>query len=145
MQKDLTPSNQLSFMLYKLVFLFCHSQFASYPYTSASYSHSGKILQPYVAVTVRMHSDAIFSAIGASRMKTSSKINTRQQIVVLHKQLSVLTHQTDTRESTLRATSHLCVKRERLLITAYSLYSENIMQFHFYLSHVSDEEQRCSR
>ena len=62
--------NPLSFVLHEPVFLGYHSQFASYPYTFASYSHSCKILQPYVATTVRMHSDAIFSSIGASQMKT---------------------------------------------------------------------------
>ena len=40
----------------------------------------------------------------------------------------------------LRATSHLCVKRERPLIITYSLYSENIMHDHFYLKHVRGEE-----
>ena len=64
------PCSQLSFMLDELVFLGCHSQFASYLYTFASYSHSRKILQLCVVATVRMHSDAIFSSIGASRMKT---------------------------------------------------------------------------
>ena len=37
---------------------------------------------------------------------------------------------------TLRATSHLCVKRERPLIITYSLYSENIIHYHFYLKHL---------
>ena len=60
-------------MLHELVLLGCHSQFASYPYTFASYSHSCKILQPYVASTVRMHSDATFFSIGASLMKTFIK------------------------------------------------------------------------
>ena len=95
------PGSQLSFMLHELVFLGCHSQFASYPYSFASYSYSCKILQPYVAATVKMHSDAIFCSIGASRMETFIKINARQQIVVLYKQLSVRTHQTDTCESAL--------------------------------------------
>ena len=36
------PRNQLSFMLHELVFLGCHLQFASYPYTFASYSYSCK-------------------------------------------------------------------------------------------------------
>ena len=36
----------------------------------------------------------------------------------------------------VRATAYLCVKRERSLITTYSLYSENIMHFDFYLKHV---------
>ena len=67
------PGNQLSFMLHELVLLGCHSQFVSYPYTFALYSHCCKSLQPYVAATVRMHSDAIFSSIGASRMKTLIK------------------------------------------------------------------------
>ena len=67
------PGNQLSFRLHELVFLGRHSQFASYPYTFASYSHSCRILQPCVLATVRIHSDAIFSSIGASRMKTLIK------------------------------------------------------------------------
>ena len=69
------PGNQLSFMMYELV---CHSQFASYPYTFASYPytfasylHSCKILEPCVVATVRMHSNAIFSSIGASRTRGS--------------------------------------------------------------------------
>ena len=53
------PGNQLSCMLHELVFLGCHLQLTSYPYTFASYSYSCKILQPYVAATVRMHSDAV--------------------------------------------------------------------------------------
>ena len=40
----------------------------------------------------------------------------------------------------IRATSHLCVKRERPLIITYSLHSENIMHYHFYLKHVRGEE-----
>ena len=67
------PGNQLSFMLHELVFLWCHSQFASYPYTLASYLHNCKILQPYVVATVLLHSDAIFFSIGASRIKTFIK------------------------------------------------------------------------
>ena len=47
--------------------------------------YSCKILQPYVAATVRMHSDAVFASIGASRMKHSEEINDRQKIVVLYK------------------------------------------------------------
>ena len=39
------PCNQLSFMLHELVFIRCYSQFASYPYTFASYSYSCKILR----------------------------------------------------------------------------------------------------
>ena len=37
-------------------------------------------------------------------------------------------------------TSHLCVKRERPLIITYSLYSENIIPYHFYLKHVRKGE-----
>ena len=44
--------NQLFFMLQELVFLGYHWQFALY-------SYSCKILQPYVAATVRMQSDAV--------------------------------------------------------------------------------------
>ena len=57
-------------MLRELIFLGCHSQFASYPYTFTSYSYSCKILQPYVAPTVRMHSDAVVSSAGSLLMKT---------------------------------------------------------------------------
>ena len=70
---DYAERPQLSLMLHELVFLECHSQFASYPYTFASYADSCKILQPCVVATVRMHSDAIYSSIGASRMKTFIK------------------------------------------------------------------------
>ena len=73
------PGNQLSFMLHELEFLGCQLQVASYPYTFASYSHSCKILQPYVAATLRMHSEAIFFSIGASRLKTFIK-NQRSKI-----------------------------------------------------------------
>ena len=76
-------------MLHELVLFWCHSQFAGYPYTFASYSHSCKILQPYVVATVRMHSNARFFSIGASRMKTFIRINARQQTVVLYEQRSV--------------------------------------------------------
>ena len=79
--------NQLSFILHELmVFFGCHSQFALYPYLLASFG-SCKILQPYIAVTVQMHSDAVFASIDASGVKTSIKINAVQQIVVLYKQL----------------------------------------------------------
>ena len=54
------PSNQMCFMLHELAFFGCHSQFVLYPYTFTSYSHSCKILQPYVAATVRMHSEQYF-------------------------------------------------------------------------------------
>ena len=40
----------------------------------------------------------------------------------------------------IRATSHLCVKRERPLIITHSFYSENIMHYHFYLKYVRGEE-----
>ena len=61
-------------MLHELVFLGCHSQFASYPYTFALYSYSCKILQPYVAATIRTHSDALLSSTGAPLMENSHKI-----------------------------------------------------------------------
>ena len=67
------PDNQLSFMLHGLVFLAYHLQFASYLYSFASYSYSCKILQPYVVARVRMHSDAVFASICASRTKTFIK------------------------------------------------------------------------
>ena len=47
-----------------------------------------KILQLYVAATVRMDSNTAFSSSGASRMKTFKKINARLQIVILCHQLS---------------------------------------------------------
>ena len=74
------PGNQLSFMLHELVFLGCHLQFASYLYMFALYWHSYKLLQPYVAATVWMHSDVTFSSIGASRTK-----NIQHQISMLVK------------------------------------------------------------
>ena len=49
-------------------------QFASYPYTFTSYSYSCKVLQLYVAATVRMHSDAVLSSTGALLIKTVIKI-----------------------------------------------------------------------
>ena len=64
-------------MLYELVFLGGHSQFASYPYTFASPSYSCKILQANVAATVRMHSDVVLSFTGALLIKTVIK-NIRQ-------------------------------------------------------------------
>ena len=51
-----------------------NSQIASYPYTFAWYSYCCKILQPYVAATVRMHSDAVLSSTCALLMKTVIKI-----------------------------------------------------------------------
>ena len=63
-------------MLPELVFLGCHSQFVSYPYTFTSYSYGCIILKPYVGATERMHSDAILSSTGALLMKTVMK-NTR--------------------------------------------------------------------
>ena len=68
-------------MLHELVFSRCHSQFTSYPYTFASYSYSCKILQPYVAATVRTHSDAVLSSTGALLMKTVIESNRQQQMV----------------------------------------------------------------
>ena len=54
-------ANQLSFMLHELASILGVSlKFVSYLYTFASYSHSYKILQPYVAAKVRIHSDAIY-------------------------------------------------------------------------------------
>ena len=65
--------NQLSFMLHELVGIpvVSFAQFASYPYLFALYSYSGKSFQSYVAATVPMHSDAVFSS--DSRMKTLIK------------------------------------------------------------------------
>ena len=62
-------------MLDELVFLGCHSQFASYRYTLASYSYSCKILQLYVAAMVRMHPDVVLSFTGFLLMKTVIKNN----------------------------------------------------------------------
>ena len=164
------PGNQLSFMLHKLMFLGCHLEFASYPYTFASYSHSCKILQPYVVATVRVHSDAIFSSIGASLMKTfiknqCSATNSGYLETTVSSDApddtceSAFTTLRSVQNSALfsfftfvlrflhwfyaarpKATSHLCVRRERPLIITYSLYSENIIHYHFYLKHVSGEE-----
>ena len=67
--------NQMSFMLHELVLLRCLLQFPSYPYTFAPYSYSCKILQPYVAATARMHSDAVLSFTSAVLMKTVIKNN----------------------------------------------------------------------
>ena len=68
MQKYLSPAINCLFMLHELVFLGCHSQFASY-------SYSCKILQPYVVATVRMHSDVVLSSTGALLMKTVRENN----------------------------------------------------------------------
>ena len=93
-------------MLHELVFWGCNSQFALYPHKFPPYTHSCKILQPYVGATLRMYSDAIFFSGDASRMKTFIRINVCQQIVVLCKHLSVRTHQTDTCESASNPTHH---------------------------------------
>ena len=77
----LQPSKLLSFMLYELVFLEYHSQFASYPHLIVSFSYSCKILQPYVAATLRMHSDETFSSIGASRTSLRNHSKDRQRFV----------------------------------------------------------------
>ena len=70
----LQPNNVLSFKLHELVFLRYNSQFASNPYSFASYSYRFKVLQPYVAATVKMHSDVAFSFIVAFRMTTVIKV-----------------------------------------------------------------------
>ena len=76
MQTYLSPViNCLLCWMNWLVFLGCHLQFASYPYTFVSYSYSCKILQPYVAATVRMHSDAVLSSSDALVMKTVMENN----------------------------------------------------------------------
>ena len=62
--------NQLSFMLHKLLFLWCHLQNAMYPYKFASYLYGRKTLQPYVAATVGIRSDAVLSSTGALLLKT---------------------------------------------------------------------------
>ena len=54
-----------------------HLQFSLCWYTfvsSVSYLHCCKILQPHVAATVRMHSDAVLSSFDALLMKTITKI-----------------------------------------------------------------------
>ena len=53
------PVNPSSSMPHELVFSGYHSQFASY-------SHSFKSLQPYIAAMVQMHFDGVFYSIGAS-------------------------------------------------------------------------------
>ena len=68
-----SQTKQPFFMLHDLVFLGYHSYFASYLYSIASYSYSCELLQPYVAATVQMHSDAVFSSMCASRIKTFMK------------------------------------------------------------------------
>ena len=62
--------NLLSFMLHYLIFLGIIRSSLRISYSFALYSYSAKILQPYVATTVQMHSDAVFASINASRMKT---------------------------------------------------------------------------
>ena len=68
------PSNQLSFMLHELIFL----GFILNSHLIRTRSHRIRIVvtlsQPYIQATVRMHSDAIFFAIGASQMTTFIKI-----------------------------------------------------------------------
>ena len=80
------------FMLHELVFLGCHSQFASYPYTFASYSHVIK----FYNFMLRISTDKFQCNIFLYRCFSNA---TRQQVVVLYKQLSVRPHQTDTCES----------------------------------------------
>ena len=60
----------VSFMLYELAFLGCHSQFLWNLHTFASYSYNCKILQPYLSATVRMSSDAVFILHRAPLTKT---------------------------------------------------------------------------
>ena len=74
MQEDLTPV--ISCPLCCMNTRYCwgrNLQFASYLYTFESYSHSCKFYNHTLRLTVRMHSDAIFFSIGASRMKTFIK------------------------------------------------------------------------
>ena len=75
------PDNQLSFMLDELVFSRVSStiRFVSVIIHFVQF----KILQPYAACTVQMHSDAVFSSIGASQIETVIKITAYRQIVVL--------------------------------------------------------------
>ena len=93
--------DQLSFMLHELVFLGYHLQFASYPCSFTLYPYSCKISQPYAAATVGIHSDSVFSSIGASRMKTVIEINARQQMLVIYKRLLIRIRQPDACESSL--------------------------------------------
>ena len=67
MQKPLRLDNLLYFMLHQLVFLGYHSHFASYWY-------SRKLLRPYVAASVWIHSDKVLSSTGAPLMKTIIKV-----------------------------------------------------------------------
>ena len=46
-------------------------------------------LQPYIAATILMYSDAALSFTGAPQMKTVTKINRQEQMVVLYKSLSL--------------------------------------------------------
>ena len=80
--------NLLSFRLHELVFFWYHSQLASYPYLFASYSYS-KILQPYIAATVRMHSDTVLCSTGAPLIKRFIKNSCHLQMVILYKPLSL--------------------------------------------------------
>ena len=65
------PDNQLSFKLHKLVF--SRVSFTVRFVSVINRFVQFKILQPYVARTVRMHSDAVFSSIGASQIETVIK------------------------------------------------------------------------
>ena len=80
MQKYLQPDNQLSFMLHELVFLGAIRS-SHHILQLASHLYSCKILQPYVASTIRMHSDAVLSSTGALLMKTVITNNRQQQMV----------------------------------------------------------------
>ena len=63
---------QLSSMLHQMVRVSLTARFVSVLIGSV-FVHSCKILPPYIAATVWMQSDAVFSSIGASRMKTLIK------------------------------------------------------------------------
>ena len=75
-EERLRIHNPLSSMMHELVFLKYHLHFASFPYSFTSYSYSCKILQPYVAASVRLHSGRVLSYSGAPLMKQAK--NNRQ-------------------------------------------------------------------
>ena len=86
-----------------------------------------------------MHIDVVLSSTGDLLMKNS-----------YDKKYSSITNGSHVRfgrirlpstcESAFRTTSHLCVKRERPSIITYSLYSETITHYHFYIKHIRGEE-----
>ena len=71
-------------MLHELVCLWCHSQNILYHciHTQfASYLYGSKILQPYIAATVGIRSDAVLSSTGALMIETIMKNDCQKEIV----------------------------------------------------------------